>query len=140
MKIEFHYEIDYTLDLEERYSDWISRLITKEGAILGNLDYVFCDDKYLLEINEKYLNHNTLTDIITFDYTDDKTVSGDIFISVDRVKENASKFEVDFIVELQRVMSHGVLHLLGYNDKTQKEKDVMRSKENEMIDMFHVEQ
>ncbi|WP_350293360.1 rRNA maturation RNase YbeY [uncultured Croceitalea sp.] len=140
MKIEFNYEIAYRLDKESNYTDWINKLITSQGSFLGNLSYIFCDDAFLLDINLKYLNHDTLTDIITFDYSEDNTISGDIFISIERVNENATKFKVDFEEELLRVMSHGILHLLGYNDKTDDDKDLMRKKENEMMRLFHVEQ
>ena len=140
MKIDFNYEIDFKLDKESNYTDWINKIITSESSSLGSLNYIFCDDAYLVEINQQYLNHNTLTDIITFDYSDKNEISGDIFISIERVMENASDYNVDFEEELKRVMSHGVLHLLGYNDKTKEDKQVMRSKENEMIQLFHVEQ
>jgi rRNA maturation RNase YbeY len=140
MKIDFNYEIDFKLDKESNYTDWINRIVEKESSSLGNLNYIFCDDAYLVKINLQYLNHNTLTDIITFDYSDESLVSGDIFISIERVKDNAKDFKVGFEEELKRVMSHGVLHLLGYNDKTDKEKHLMRNKENEMIQLFHVEQ
>lgn len=140
MKIDFNYEIDFKLDKESNYTDWINKIIAIESSSLGNLSYIFCDDTYLVEINLEYLNHNTLTDIITFDYSDKNEISGDIFISVERVIDNATCFKVDFEEELKRVMSHGVLHLLGYNDKTKEDKQVMRSKENEMIQLFHVEQ
>ena len=106
---------------------------------MGQIDYVFCTDDYLLKINKEYLNHDTFTDIITFDYTDGHMLSGDIFISTDRVKENAGIFNVDFLNELRRVMSHGILHLVGFGDKTYEEKENMRAKEEEKIKMFHVE-
>lgn len=140
MKIEFHYEVDFKLSLETLYSDWITRIIDCENASLGNLSYIFCDDNYLLKINQEHLKHDTLTDIITFDYTENSVISGDIFVSIDRIKENASEYEVAFDEEIHRVMSHGLLHLLGYNDKSSEEKDLMRNKENEMMELFHVEQ
>ncbi|MFD2588065.1 rRNA maturation RNase YbeY [Croceitalea marina] len=140
MKVDFHYEVDFRLEDSLKFSDWISRIIEKENSSLGNLSYIFCDDEYLSNINLEYLNHDTLTDIITFDYTENNTISGDVFISVERVKENAEGFKVEFRTELLRVMSHGVLHLLGYNDKGEEEKAEMRNKESEMIELFHVEQ
>ncbi|GMN10029.1 rRNA maturation RNase YbeY [Croceitalea sp. MTPC9] len=140
MKIEFNYEIDFKLVNESKYTDWINKLIQSQDSYLGNLSYIFCDDAYLLDINLQYLNHDTLTDIITFNYSDENTISGDIFISIERVKDNAKIFKVDFKEELLRVMSHGVLHLLGFNDKTESDKQLMRSKENEMMRLFHVEQ
>ncbi|NHF59055.1 rRNA maturation RNase YbeY [Flavobacteriaceae bacterium TP-CH-4] len=137
--ISFHYEVDFRLRDETRYSDWISRVIESEGKKLGELSYVFCSDRYLLEINQKYLGHDTYTDIITFDYCEAFSMSGDFFISVERVKENASELAIAFEEELRRVMVHGVLHLLGYDDKKKKDQAVMRRKEDEKIEMFHVE-
>ena len=138
--IDFHFETDFELEDTSKYSDWITRIITTHNRKHSQIDYIFCDDEYLLDINIKYLDHDTYTDIITFDYTEEKVIGGDIFISVDRLKENASLFKVDFNDELLRVMSHGVLHLLGYKDKSEEDSDVMRNKENECINMFHVEQ
>ncbi len=138
--IDFHFETDFELEDTSKYSDWVTRIITTHKRKHSQIDYIFCDDEYLLDINQKYLDHDTYTDIITFDYTEDKVIGGDIFISVDRLKENASKFKVAFKDELLRVMSHGVLHLLGYKDKSEDDSDVMRKKENECINMFHVEQ
>ena len=138
--IDFHFETDFELEDTSKYSDWITRIITTHNRKHSQIDYIFCDDEYLLDINIKYLDHDTYTDIITFDYTEEKVIGGDIFISVDRLKENASLFKVDFNDELLRVMSHGVLHLLGYKDKSEEDSDVMRKKENECIKMFHVEQ
>ncbi|MCR9263580.1 MAG: rRNA maturation RNase YbeY [Flavobacteriaceae bacterium] len=138
--IEFHFELDFQLEHEPKYSDWVTRILDSEGFKVGQIDYIFCSDEYLLELNNEYLKHDTLTDIITFDYTEGVVVSGDIFISVDRVKENAVTFGVPLQDEIVRVMSHGVLHLVGYGDKTDEEAEIMRSKEDEKIRMFHVEQ
>lgn len=138
--IEFHFNSDLMLENLSDYSDWVNRILDSEGYVSGQIDYNFCTDDYLLEINKQYLAHDTLTDIITFDYSNGKAVSGDIFISTDRVKENAADFSVDFDNELLRVMSHGLLHLMGFGDKTNDEKAVMRMKEDEKIKMFHVEQ
>ncbi len=110
--------------------NWISKTILNENLKEGAVSYIFCDDNYLSEINIKYLNHNTLTDIISFDYTIGKIISGDIFISVERVKENAILFNTTFTDEIHRVMIHGILHYCGYNDKTKSEKTLMRSKED----------
>lgn len=137
--IEFHFKSDLLIDNKSEYTDWINRVILSEGFIVGQIDYIFCTDEYLLELNQEYLNHDTFTDIITFDYTEGKTISGDIFISTDRVKENAEEFKVDVFEELRRVMSHGVLHLAGYGDKGEMESKQMRIKEDEKIKMFHVE-
>lgn len=137
--IEFHFKSDYLMEDKSHYSDWIKGILTSEGHDLGQLDYVFCNDQELLEINQQYLGHDTLTDVISFDYTRGMTVSGDIFISTERVRDNAGTFGVSFENELQRVMSHGLLHLMGYSDKTEKDSRTMRAKEEEKIKMFHVE-
>lgn len=138
--IEFHYETDYELKNETKFADWITRLIISEAGVVGGIAYIFCSDEYLSGINQKHLGHETLTDIITFEYSEGKLVSGDIFISVDRVMENAKTFKVTFENELLRVMAHGLLHMLGYNDKTESETTEIRTKEDEKIRMFHVEQ
>ena len=137
---EFHYECDFELKEVKDYTDWISRVLASENAEPGNLTFVFCDDDYLLNINQRFLNHDDYTDIITFDYSEDSIISGDIFISLERVRENAGRFKQSFKKELLRVMAHGLLHLLGYNDKTINEVEVMRFKEEDKIRMFHVEQ
>ncbi|MBT8264426.1 MAG: rRNA maturation RNase YbeY [Muriicola sp.] len=138
--IEFHYQCDFELSNELKYTEWLKKIVDIENCSIGTLAYIFCDDKQLLKINKEYLDHDDFTDIITFDYGDRKIISGDIFISIERVWENALKFDTAGEKELLRVMSHGVLHLMGYNDKTEEERSVMREKENEKIDMFHVEQ
>ena len=138
--IEFFYEGDFKLSSLDDYSHWINRVIESEGTYLSNINYIFCEDEYLLKINQKHLNHNSFTDIITFDYSDGQVISGDIFISTERVVDNASIFNKTFQEELLRVMAHGILHLLGYNDKTKDEVIVMRNKEEEKIKLFHVEQ
>ncbi len=138
--IDFHSAPDFVAGSKPLYSDWIYRILTSEGCVLGSIDFIFCDDEYLLELNRKYLSHDTLTDIITFDYTQGSTISGDVFISLERVRENAEEYGVDYEMELQRVMSHGLLHLMGYGDKTEEEANAMRKKEDEKIKMFHVEQ
>lgn len=138
--VEFHYEVDFKLKNEQKYSDWINRTIVSENAVLGKLNYIFCSDKYLWEINREHLAHDTYTDIITFDYTDGSLIGGDIFISVDRVIDNAKTYNVNFEDELLRVMVHGVLHLLGFGDKSDEEVVVMRRKENDKMKLFHVEQ
>lgn len=138
--ITFNYETDFQLDNEQKYEDWIAEVIESEGKVEGEINYIFCDDDYLYEINVQYLDHQTLTDIISFDYTIGNLISGDIFISVERVRENAQDFGVSFEEELRRVMAHGVLHYCGYKDKTEADEKLMRSKEDEKIKMFHVEQ
>ncbi len=137
--IEFHFKSDLLLETKSDYSDWINRILESEGFVLGQIDYIFCTDDYLLELNQEYLNHDTFTDIITFDYTDGRTISADIFISTERVEENALNFEVSFKEELLRVMSHGVLHLMGYGDKSDEDQKLMRKKEEEKMKLFHVE-
>ncbi|CAM4150885.1 rRNA maturation RNase YbeY [Zobellia roscoffensis] len=137
--IEFHYKTDFTLEGEAKYVDWLKAVIHSEEGELNQIDYVFCSDEEVLEMNEKYLNHNTYTDILTFDYTEGKCIGGDIFISVDRVKENAKEFNTPFDEEMRRVMAHGVLHLFGFKDKSDTEVTAMRHKEDEKIKMFHVE-
>lgn len=137
--ISFNYEIDFVLDNEAQYEDWINRIIASEGFEEGEINYIFCDDEYLHKINMEYLNHDTLTDIISFDYSEGNFLHGDIFVSIERVKENASEFNVSFNEELKRVLSHGVLHYCGYKDKSPKDEALMRLKENEKIAMFHVE-
>lgn len=114
----------------EGCSDWLNSIVLTEGKKPGKIVYVFCTDEYLLNKNIQFLNHDTLTDVITFDYCDANIINGDILISTDRVKENAEIFEVDFLTELHRVMAHGLLHLLGYKDKTKEDIKMMRAKEN----------
>ncbi|WNM19641.1 rRNA maturation RNase YbeY [Flavobacterium capsici] len=134
----YNYELDFQLDNEENYSFWIENVVISENKVLGEVNYIFCDDDYLLEINKQYLNHDYFTDIISFDYSEGNLISGDIFISIDRVKENASDFNVSFEDELKRVIIHGILHYCGYKDKSSAEAEMMRSKEEEKIKMFHV--
>lgn len=137
--ISFNYETDFKLDNEAQYEDWISRIIESEGFDEGEINYIFCDDDYLHKINVEYLDHDTLTDIISFDYTVGNVLQGDIFVSIERVKDNANDFNVPFDDELKRVLSHGVLHYCGYKDKSPKDEALMRSKEEEKMQMFHVE-
>jgi probable rRNA maturation factor len=136
--INFNYETDFILENETDYEEWIALSIQSEKKKLGELTYVFCDDEYLHKINVEYLNHDTLTDIISFDYTEGDVISGDIFISVERVKDNASDFNTSFNEELKRVIIHGVMHYCGYKDKSKNDELLMRKKEDEKIAMFHV--
>ncbi|SFU27202.1 rRNA maturation RNase YbeY [Pustulibacterium marinum] len=138
--INFHYETEFELSNEADYGKWIASILSSEDKELGELNYIFCNDEYLHKINVDYLDHDTLTDIISFDYTEGDVVSGDIFISIERVEDNAKYFNVMFHVELLRVMSHGVLHYCGYKDKSDADADLMRSKEEEKIKLFHVKQ
>lgn len=131
--IEFNYETTFQLDNESVIVNWISETIIAEGYKLGEINYVFCDDNYLHKLNVEFLNHDTLTDIISFDYTLGKIIQGDIFISIERVEDNAKDFKVPFIQELNRVMIHGVLHYCGYKDKTDQDARLMRKKENHYL-------
>jgi len=129
--IHFHSEHpDYKFDQQEDVSHWIRSSCKKEGVTIELLDFIFCTDDDLLEINVNHLNHNYLTDVITFPYAEGETIAGDIFISIDRVKDNASDLNADWFDEFCRVMIHGVLHLCGYQDKTEQEQYEMRKKED----------
>ncbi len=139
--IFFHSEsTDFSLDplSEEKISNWISNIVENHQASLQLLNIIFCSDDYLYQMNVDYLSHDTYTDIITFPYSDPLTepLSGDLFISVDRVRENAAAFLVTFEEELSRVMIHGVLHLLGFGDKTPEEATLMREKENASLQLL----
>ncbi len=127
--ISFQYINTEKLNLNN-YHIWLKKIIKQEKKKLGELVYVFCNDNYLIEQNIKFLNHNYYTDVLTFDYSDEDIISGDILISVERVYDNAKKFNVEFLLELDRVMAHGLLHLLGYKDNTNSDLKVMRLKEN----------
>lgn len=135
---------DFELKEPEKVRRWISEVIQRRGMAVGNIGYLFCDDEYLLDANRRYLDHDTYTDIITFDYVAGGLISGDIMISTDRVGENARKFKVSFEQELHRVIIHGVLHLLGQGDKSAEEAAEMRRQEEEALalwnDMFREEQ
>jgi len=128
--INFFYETDFKLENEDALRDWISEVIVSETYSEGEIAYVFCDDAYLHALNVEYLNHDTLTDIISFDYSLGKEVHGEIYVSVERVDENAQEFKTGFIDELHRVMIHGVLHYCGYKDKSEEEEREMREREN----------
>jgi rRNA maturation RNase YbeY len=138
--INFNYETDFNLDNEEAIAAWLGDVITSEKKKEGEINYIFCDDEYLHKINVEYLDHDTLTDIISFDYSMGNELHGDIFVSVERVNDNAADFNVSFEEELKRVLVHGILHYCGYKDKGEAEELLMRSKEDEKIAMFHVEQ
>ena len=127
--IDFQYINTDKISTED-ISNWLKDVTTKEGKEIGELVYVFCNDDYLIEKNMHFLKHDTLTDVITFDYCYEEIISGDILISTERVKANALKYDVDFLTELHRVMVHGLLHLLGYKDKDEKVAKTMREKEN----------
>lgn len=128
--IDFNYLLDFELSEEKELASWLQFVLDQEDRDLGEVSYIFCNDDYLLDINNKHLKHNTLTDIISFDYSLGKVVSGDVYISVDRVRENARINDVAFRDELHRVMAHGILHYIGYKDKSEDDKSEMRSKED----------
>lgn len=138
--IEFIAKNNFTLNTELNYEFWINQIIESEDKTCGDITYIFCDDFFLDQLNQEYLNHQDYTDIISFDSSISSILSGDIFISTERVKENAQKFEVDFAHELRRVMAHGILHFCGFKDKTEEESKMMRLKEEEKMRLFHVEQ
>jgi len=128
--ILFHSETTFQLKQKIAVKKWIKETIVKEGKTTKDINFIFCDDYFLHEKNRAYLGHDTFTDIITFDYSDRDLISGDIFISIDRVRENAPINNAPFENELSRVIIHGILHLLGYKDKGKKEKEIMREKED----------
>lgn len=128
--IDFSSLCDFDFAQNENVVDWLSSVILVEDKMVGEIHYIFCDDQYLHKINVDFLNHDTLTDIISFDYSSGSIISGDIYISIERVRENAVDYKVDFMEELHRVMVHGILHYCGYGDKTSEEAMLMRDKEN----------
>ncbi|AXT57303.1 rRNA maturation RNase YbeY [Aquimarina sp. MMG015] len=137
--INYFYETTgYDVD-ERAVSSWLEKVLISEEKKLGEINYIFCDDEYLLQINQDFLNHDTYTDIISFGNGLGNIVAGDIFVSLERVSENADHYGVSFVDELRRVIVHGVLHFCGYKDKTKEEEILMRQKENEKLKMFHVE-
>lgn len=138
--ISFNYESDFELDNETAYAEWLSKVIISENKKEGDINYIFCDDEYLHKINVEYLQHDTLTDIISFDYSVGSELHGDIFVSIERVQDNAKDFNVSFEDELKRVLVHGVLHYCGYKDKSEADEALMRQKEEEKMQLFHVEQ
>ena len=134
--IQYNFETNFELEDQDRLSDWIQAVVKEESCVLGDINYVFCDDDYLHEINLEFLDHDTLTDIISFDYSLGKILHGDIYISVDRVQENAKEFKVSFAEELHRVMIHGILHYCGYKDKSEDDAKLMRQKENHYLKLL----
>lgn len=131
MAITFSCEdIKFNLKEKLKVKRWITNIIKSDGKRVGDIGYLFCSDEYLIQVNREYLDHDTYTDIITFDYVEGNLVSGDILISIDRIVENSQKFDVSFDQELHRVIIHGILHLLGQADKSDTDAAVMRSKED----------
>lgn len=138
--ISFNYETDFELGNEAAFESWISRVILSEEKKEGEINFIFCDDEYLHKLNVEYLEHDTLTDVISFDYSVGNELHGDVYISTERVADNAMDFKVAFEEEIKRVIIHGILHYCGYKDKSDTDEALMRSKEEEKIKMFHVEQ
>lgn len=136
--INFNYENSFLLSSESDVATWINTVVSLENKSVGEINFIFCDDDYLLNLNQQYLNHDTLTDVISFDYSVGNEISGDIFISTERVLENSQIFETTFLNELHRVIIHGVLHYCGYKDKADADLLTMRSKENSALELFHV--
>ena len=138
MNIDFNFEdVDFALPDEQSLKDWIDYAVKNEQCFTGNLSYIFCSDEYLWNMNKQYLGHDYYTDIITFDYVEDKYVSGDMFISYDRVCDNAENFNVSRETELLRVMIHGVLHLVGYDDLTDEQEAEIHKMEDFYIDVYN---
>ena len=127
--IQFFYE-NLPESVNTDYIDWLKNIIISEGKKPGEINYIFCDDEYLLKVNQDYLQHDYYTDIITFDYVKGRTISGEIFVSLQRISDNASTLSREYEEELRRVLAHGILHLSGYKDKTPEEEQLMRSKED----------
>lgn len=136
-KIDFYYEdCSFVYKGQIATRNWINRAVKENNKQLGAISIIFCSDNYLLKINQDYLNHDYFTDIITFDYCEGNSVSGDLFISIDMIRANAEKFGVEFIDELHRVIIHGVMHLVGFKDKTEEEAQTMRAQENYWLERF----
>ena len=131
--ISFNYETNFKLENESALEKWIQKIIVDNNCEEGEVNYIFCDDVYLLKLNIEFLQHDTLTDIISFDNSLGNLVGGDIFISIERVADNANDYEVSFLEELQRVMIHGVLHYIGFTDKTPEDQKEMTIQENKAL-------
>lgn len=136
--ITFNYETTFSLSYEEKLQSWISSTILDKGFKLGEINFIFCDDVYLHKLNVEFLQHDTLTDVISFDNTLGSLIAGDIFISIDRIKENAIDFKTSFNNELHRVMIHGVLHFIGFKDKLPSDKSLMTEAENNALKLLNI--
>ncbi|KIC61805.1 rRNA maturation RNase YbeY [Chryseobacterium taiwanense] len=134
--IQFFYE-NLPESVNTDYTAWLKDIILSEEKKLGEINYIFCDDEYLLKVNQDYLQHDYYTDIITFDYVKGKTISGEIFVSLQRISDNASTLSKDYEEELRRVLAHGILHLCGYKDKTEEEEKEMRRKEDHYLAKYN---
>ncbi|MDP5105485.1 rRNA maturation RNase YbeY [uncultured Polaribacter sp.] len=135
--VEYNYETSFELKDEKLLENWIEEVASNNGFEVGEINYIFCDDEYLLKLNVEFLQHDTLTDVISFDNSLGKLINGDIFISIERVTENAKEYNVSFDDELQRVMIHGVLHYMGFKDKSEEEVKLMRSAENAALKLLN---
>lgn len=133
--IQYFYE-DIIEIVNANYKQWLEEIILSEEKKLGEINYIFCNDEYLLKVNQDYLHHDYFTDIITFDYVKGKTISGDIFVSLQRISDNSSTLLKDYEEELRRVLAHGILHLCGYKDKKEEEEKLMRSKEDFYLEKY----
>ena len=140
MAIDFIYNVDFKLNNELIHKEWLVKAVNLEGYSLQNIVYAFFDDEALKQLNTKFLNHNYYTDVISFNDSEDRSLKGNIAISIDRVKENAKEFSSSFDDELRRVMIHGLLHFMGYNDQTEDQIKAIRAKEEKMLRLFHVKQ
>ena len=137
--VAFYFEdTDFKLRHKTRIKEWLRLVAESEVFTLGNISVIFCSDNYILDINQKYLQHDYFTDIITFDYSEGGRISGDLFISVDSVRENSVEYGKEFEDELHRVIVHGILHLIGYDDHTEDEIKTMRSKEDYYLSLFEL--
>lgn len=137
--VAFYFEdTDFKLRHKTRIKEWLRLVAESEVFTLGNISVIFCSDNYILDINQKYLQHDYFTDIITFDYSEGGRISGDLFISVDSVRENSVEYGTEFEDELHRVIVHGILHLIGYDDHTEDEIKIMRSKEDYYLSLFEL--
>ncbi len=134
--INYFFEEISTIAINEDISTWLEDIIVNEEKKLGKIQYIFCDDEYLLNVNREYLQHDFYTDIITFDYVKGKKISGDIFVSLPRIKDNAVQLSTDENEELKRVLAHGILHLCGYKDKSEEEQTMMTEKENYYLSKY----
>ena len=140
MSIEYVYNTSFSLDNENKVSKWLKKAVETEGFSVGEVVYAFFNDNDLKDLNVKHLNHDFFTDVISFNDSKNDVLSGNIAISVDRVKENSIKFKTSFNDEMMRVMVHGLLHFMGYDDSSEEETLLMRNKEDDNLKMFHVEQ
>ncbi|MEC5158409.1 rRNA maturation RNase YbeY [Chryseobacterium sp. MP_3.2] len=134
--IQFFFENIPEISLDLKNSDWIKNLILEEDKKVGEINYIFCDDEHLLQVNKDFLQHDYYTDVITFDYVKGKTISADIFVSLPRISDNATTLNKDFKIEFMRVLAHGILHLCGYGDKSTEEIAIMRDKEDYYLSKF----